>query len=345
MRNCIVCAVAFLMLLSGCHWFNKKESRPTPDVSAVDVKLVSKRFDVDLFTLRTKEFSIWKQQMLERYGEFYFFYLDNFVIGPRPAGDTTDIEESAMRQFVSDRYVRTIQDSIESAFPDTQKQDEELLQAFKYFKHYVPEFQTPEVLYFNSIYSAGSSPFGRKQLIIGLDMFLGDGNKDYDSVGVFQYLRHKMKPACVSRYAVESLIDAYFENDINPEQNTLEAMVDRGRKLYFLSYLFPHAPDSLLLGYTQKQTDFCANSEKEIWKFLNDKDVLLKSNSMDKTRYLGEAPTTSGMPADAPGNIGNFVGLQIVRSYMKETGGAVTMHDLLTKYPARVIFEKSKYRP
>ncbi|MBK8659275.1 MAG: hypothetical protein IPN22_10505 [Bacteroidetes bacterium] len=345
MRKYFVCFFVWLLLLSGCHWFSKKESRPRPDVSALDIKLVSKRFDKDLFKLRTTEFNVWKQQMLERYGEFYYFYLDNFVIGPRPAGDTTDVEEAALRQFVTDRYVRTIQDSIESVFPDTRQQEEELLQAFRYFKYYIPEFQTPEVLYFNSIYSAGASPFGKKQLVIGLDMFLGDENHDYDSVGVFQYLRHKMKPAYMSRYALESLFDAYFENGINPEQNTLEAMVDRGRKIYFLSYVFPDAPDSLLLGYTQKQTDFCRSSEKEIWKFLNDKDVLLKNNSMDKTRYLGEAPTTSGMPAEAPGNIGSFIGLQIVRSYMKEAGSAVSLHDLLTKYPAKIIFEKSKYRP
>lgn len=342
-RSLIV--VLCLVLLSGCHWFGNKNARPKPDVEAIKKPVASDRFDLDLFALQNQAFDGWRQNMIERYGEFYLFYIDNFIIGPRPAGDTSDIEEAAIRQYISDRYVRTIEDSIIHAFPDTKKTDEALSQAFAYFKYYIPEFEQPRIIYFNSAYSAGASPFGRRDLVIGLDMFLGDKNKDYDSVGVFQYLRHKMKPEYIPRFAVESVISASFSYYNGQQQKLLDAIVDRGRQLYFLSHLFPEAPDSLLLGFTQKQTDFCTGSEKEIWKFLNDKDVLLKSNSMDQARYLGEGPTTTGMPADAPGNIGSFVGLQIVRSFSKETGNAVSLKDLMTKYTAEQIFAKAKYRP
>lgn len=345
MKKTLVFVFISSLLLSGCDWWSKTESRPHPDVSKIDLALKSHRFDQDVFALSNSDFAPWKQKMVEQYGEFYYFYIDNFVIGPRPMGDTSDIEEKALRQFVSDKYMRAIQDSINHIFPNTKNTDEQLAAAFKYCKYYLPEFEAPEVIYFNSGYSAGASPFGKKQLVIGLDMFLGDGNTDYDSVGVYQYLRHKMKPAYIPRYAMESLLDAYFDNGMNPEENLLDAIVERGKKMYFLSLLFPDAPDSLLLGYTAKQTEFCVKSQKEIWKFLNDKDVLLKNNSMDKSRYLGEGPTTSGMPLDAPGNIGSFVGLSIVRKFMNESGKSVTPRDLMIKYQAKVIFEKAKYRP
>lgn len=345
MKKILVSIFISSLLLSGCNWFSKTESRPHPDISGINVNIKSQRFDQDIFALSNAEFGPWKRKMVEQYGEFYYFYLDNFVIGPRPAGDTSDIEEKALRQFVSDRYMRAIQDSINHIFPDTKSTDEQLSTAFKYLKYYLPESDAPDVIYFNSSYSAGASPFGKKQLVIGLDMFLGDGNNDYDSVGVYQYLRHKMKSAYIPRYAMESLLDAYFDTGMNPEENMLEAIVERGKKMYFLSLLFPDAPDSLLLGYTAKQTDFCKKSEKEIWKFLNDKDVLLKNNSMDKSRYLGEGPTTSGMPLDAPGNIGSFVGLSIVRKFMNEAGKAVAPRDLMTKYSPKVVFDKAKYRP
>jgi uncharacterized protein YjaZ len=66
---------------------------------------------------------------------------------------------------------------------------------------------------------------------------------------------------------------------------------------------------------------------------------------MDKTRYLGEGPTTNGMPPEAPGAIGNYLGLQIVRKFMKETGGKIEMKDLIARYDSKTIMEKAKYRP
>ena len=115
--------------------------------------------------------------------------------------------------------------------------------------------------------------------------------------------------------------------------------------MYFLSYVFPDAADSLIVGFTNRQTQWCQNSEYEIWKFMNDKDLLYKNNYMEKKRYLDEGPAIPGMPPDAPGGIGNWIGLQIVRKFMKETGNKISLHYLITKYDGKVIFEKAKYRP
>ena len=115
--------------------------------------------------------------------------------------------------------------------------------------------------------------------------------------------------------------------------------------MYVLSHLLPDAPDSLLMGFTQTQTMWCEDSEYEIWKFLNDKDLLYKNEFMEKKRYLDEGPTTAGMPEESPGNIGSWIGLQIVRKFMKETGGKIPLHDLMLKYDARTILAKAKYRP
>ena len=82
-----------------------------------------------------------------------------------------------------------------------------------------------------------------------------------------------------------------------------------------------------------------------MWKYLNDKDILYKSDYMDQKRYLDEGPTTPGMPPEAPGNVGSWIGLQIVRKFMKETAGSVSLHELVTKYDAKTILQKARYRP
>lgn len=346
MKNTLLFSLAcLLLLLASCSGCNKNKSREKPDVSSVNISVELNRFDQDFWQFTTQDYATHRAFMQQKYGEFFDFYVSQFVIGPRPVGDTADVTQDAIRQFLSDRYVRTIQDSINSVYGSTKAIEQELQTTFRYFRYYFPEFQPPQIITINSVYSAGVSPFGKDKLIIGLDLFLGADNKDYDSVGIYQYLRHKMTPAYVARYAVESLYDYYFPEDVNNEFTLAEAIAERGKKIYFLSYVFPDAPDSLLLGYTQRQTDWCTESEKAIWMFFNDKDLLYKNNGMDKTRYLGEGPTTSGMPADAPGNIGNFTGWQMVKKFMKETSGNISLHDLVTRYDGKIIFSKSRYRP
>lgn len=342
----IFIAVVALAFLAGCNGCNKNKSREKPDVSNIHIDLHWLRFDKDLTDFANHDFSEWENNMMQKYDGFYNFYVSNFIIGPRPAGDTTNITAAAVQKFLDDKYIRTIQDSINARYKDTKDVEAAMKQMFLYFKYYFPEMEVPDIITINSAYGAGVSPFGRNQLIIGLDMFLGQDNRDYDSAGVYEYLRHKMSREYIPRYVAEAMYEEYYgKGDVRSDEALIEAMVDKGKKMYFLSYVFPDAPDSLILGYTQPQTEWCEKSEYSIWQFFNDKDLLYKENAMDKARYLGDGPTTSGMPPEAPGTIGNFIGLQIVRKFMKETGEQIPLHELIVKYDAKTIFKKSKYRP
>lgn len=336
---------AVLLLLASCNGCNKNKSRQKPDVTNIKVQAQVLRFDQDLKASQAGSFAQWQGMMYDKYADFYSFYLSQFIIGPRPAGDTADISEAAIKKFLADKYIHTIQDSIDVRFKDTNELETEMTAMFKYITYYFPKFRAPQLITFNSAYSAGVSPFGADKFAVGLDMFLGADNKDYDSAGIYTYLRHKMQPAYIPRYTAEALYDANFAPMSTGDETLVEGMVARGKQMYFISYVLPDAPDSLIYGYTQAQTDWCVHNEKDIWKFFNDKDLLYKSSGMDKSRYLGEGPTSAGMPKEAPGNIGNFVGLQIVQQFMANEGKDVPLADLILKYDAKTILNKAKYRP
>lgn len=335
-----------LILLASCNGCNKNKSREKPDVSNIKADVHLQRFDQDLFLLKDNNFAEHQALMQKKYGAFYNFYIDQFIIGPRPAGDTADIEEEAVKRFVTDGYIQRLQDSINKHFADTKELEEELAQSFKYFKYYLPEAGIPQVIAINSGFSLGAFTYDKDVLGIGLDLYLGANNPDYDSAGVYEYVQHKMGREYIVRNSMEVLYNFYFgSEDLTRQKNLIEAIVEQGKKMYFLSYVLPDAPDSLILGFTQKQTDWCEKSEYEIWKFMNDKDLLYKNDYMDRKRYLDEGPTTSGMPAESPGSIGNWIGLQVVKKFMKETGNKISLHDLVMKYDGKTIFEKAKYRP
>lgn len=335
---------ALVLLLTSCNGCNKNKSREKPDVSNIKLQAEVLRFDQDLRGGNTDNFAAWQTGMRAKYGELYDFYLSRFVIGPRPPGDTVDVNEPALKQYLADKNIQAVQAAIDAKYKDTRQIQDEFTAMFKYITYYFPQYQAPKVYTINSAFEAAVSPYGADKFLVCLDMFLGGNNSLYDSVGLYTYIRFKTEPEYIVRHSADAI---YLDNfaPMEGEETLLESMVERGKQLYFASYVLPDAPDSLIYGYTQAQTDWCIQEEKEIWKFFNDKDLLYKSNAMDKSRYLGEGPTSAGMPKEAPGNIGSFIGLQIVRQFMENEGGKVKLADLILKYDAKTILNKAKYRP
>jgi hypothetical protein len=338
--------IIIVLILSGCGGCNSSKSREKPDVSNIPVDIHLQRFDKDFSEFGTKDYAQHVEYMRNKYGPFFDFYVSQFVIGPRPTGETTNVNEAATKKFVSDHYIRQLQDSINYHFPDTKDLDKDITQSVKYFKYYFPKITIPKAVAINSGLGLGAFTYDKDVLGIGLDLYLGANNPDYDSAGIFKYLQHKMRREYITRNAMEVLYNMYFgQEDMVRGKTLAEAMVDKGKKIYCLSYLLPDAPDSMLVGFTEKQTRWCEANEYEIWKFLNDKDMLYKDNYMDQKRYLDEGPSTPGMPAEAPGNIGSWIGLQIVRKFMKDSGSKIPLQDFVIKYDAKTILAKAKYRP
>jgi len=284
--------------------------------------------------------------MRTQYGPFFDFYVDHFVIGPHPAGDTIPPEQDAINKFLSDGYVDRLQDSINYHFNDSKDIEQQLTQSFKYYKYYFPGAEIPKIIGVNSAFALGAFTYGKDMLGIGLDLYMGPNNIDYDSAGIYQYLQHKMRREYITRNALEVLYNLnYGGDDMQRGETLIEGMVEKGKKMYFLACLMPDAPDSMIVGYTATQTKWCEDNEYEMWKFLNDKDMLYKNNYMDQKRYLDEGPNTPGMPQGAPGNVGAWIGWQIVNKFMKETDHKISLQNLVVKYDAKAILNKARYRP
>lgn len=128
-RGSIFLIILSVLFLAGCNGCNKSNSRPKPDVSNIKVEVHLLRFDRDFTEFRQKDFVAHQNEMRAKYGDFYDFYVSQFVIGPRLAGDTADRNQQAITDFVNDSYVHRLQDSIEFYFKDTKDVEAELSQA------------------------------------------------------------------------------------------------------------------------------------------------------------------------------------------------------------------------
>ena len=121
-------------------------------------------------------------------------------------------------------------------------------------------------------------------------------------------------------------------------------MVHNGKQLYVLDQLMPYTPDSIKLEVTAEQTQWLEDNELEMWAYFLKED-LLYSNDWQKIRKLVEySPHSPGMPKEAPGRSGNWVGWQIVKAYMKQHPDT-TLPELLAMEDAQALLDASRYKP
>jgi len=114
--------------------------------------------------------------------------------------------------------------------------------------------------------------------------------------------------------------------------------------LWLLDKFMPETADSLKTGYTQDQLDWCRENEGKIWNAIIGfaGDLFTKEPSAIQN-YIGEAPTTQGMPTASPGNIGPWVGWQIVKKFAEKNSSLKPAEVMNT--PPRKILDEAKYKP
>ena len=83
--------------------------------------------------------------------------------------------------------------------------------------------------------------------------------------------------------------------------------------------------------------------EGDVWASLVGNDMLYAKNAELFRTYFGDGPFTQAYSQEAPARLGEFVGLQIIRSYM--TNNDVTMQEMLRDNDIQQIFQHSQYKP
>lgn len=178
-------------------------------------------------------------------------------------------------------------------------------------------------------------------VLIAIDNFLGVDHHMYE--GISLYLRQEMELKQLSKELAES----FAKNHIAlPEDRTFLAQMIYSGKIQFLkqSILSDYSEDKIM-GYTPDQLDWAMTNEKEIWNFFVSKELLYSTDPELIKRFISLAPFSKfylNIDVDSPGQIGQWLGLQIVKAYQKKERKSIVE---LLNTPYRELFEKSKYKP
>lgn len=332
-----------MLLFSDCKC---NKSRKQIDVSNIDIDVKIQRFDQDFFSINNENYATKVAALKNQYGAFYSFYVNELMGGFKNTTQASASEQEAILNFLGDTAIAGLSNTVQKNYPDLKIVEVGLQDAFKHIKYYFPELPQPRVISMISEFSYGAVTYDTATLAISLDMFLTEKYAVYNYLEIPKYIQRKLNKNYIVPNSVDVLYGLYFGEDVyEPGTPLLEAMVAKGKKLYFMEMMLPETPDSMLIGYTSEQMRWCKLSEYAMWQYLNEKDLIFSQSFMEHKRYLTDGPTTSGMPAESPGNLGSWIGWQMVRKFMNDADGKVTLKDLLTKYDNKTIAAKANYRP
>ena len=291
-------------------------------VISMDISLTIERFDNAFSETPIKNFNSLKQAFPYMFPDSYTDSL--FVLDKQ---DTIQqlLYKEVKKHFTNFNPIRT---------------DLELF--YKHLKHFFPEINTPKIITTTSNVDYKNRVIVTDSLaLIALDAYLGKEHEFY--VNIQYYIKQNFEKDLIS----SDLADAYAKILIQQNRKQfVDELIYYGKILYFKDIMLPLKTDSEKIGYSFEQIDWAKVNEGNIWRYFIDNELLYSTDKKLLTRFTEIAPFSkfylSEIDTSSPGRIGQYIGWQIVRSYMKNN--TFSLKKLLTT-DADIIFRNSKYKP
>lgn len=331
--------IFFIGLILAACGRNKKI-----DVSNIDLEVKIQRFDHDFDAMRTGSMSRQAGFLHNKYGVFYQDFIERIL----QAGSTKDTAYfKTLHEVFKGKAYNDLKHDVEAVYPDMDKQNAELTEAFKHIKYYYPQKRIPKVYAYLSGFQAQTS-IGDGYFAIGLDLFLGANSRFYPSItSAFpHYLSRHFTPDNITPRVIEGIArEDMFPEDDN-DKSLLSKMVYNGKIMYFMDRILPDAGDTSRINYTTAQLKWCTDFESKIWAYFLEENLLYETDYPKIQKYLTEAPFTPGLGErnESAPKLAVYTGWQIVRAYM-DRHPEVTLPQLMADKDAQKILNQSKYRP
>lgn len=309
-----------------------KESGKEPD------KISIIRFDKD-FNDYLKEPKFETEQLLKiKYPELLpVFGLT--TVGLTSEKDSTNFF-STLREYFGHPMLKKIYNESLNKYKDVSAYETDLTKANVLIQQYFPEYKLPKLAMHVSGFKENVIVLNN-MISLSADKYLGSNYKEYN--GFFKdYQLNEMQPKMIIRDYLKAWLISDIRKKSEVKVDLLAAIIEEGKTLYALSVLLPDYNPMDLIGYTEKQADWVKDNEKNIWKSVVKQNHLFSTDYMIINRYIEEAPLTTTISPESPGQVGSWLGWQIVKQYMEKT--KKTIADLVDA-DAQTVLKESKYNP
>lgn len=332
-----------ILVISACR-FDKGKN--IPDVSNIDIDLKVNRFEQDFFSIDTNNVTVGMAALKKKYPEFSAIFFENVLVAydKRVAPDGP---EAYIEGILKHKPLRKLYDTCQIVYADFSELEKDFTQALKYYKYHFPEEDIPgSITTFISEFGYGGFIYGKDDLAVGLEFYLGSD---------FPYLQWNQGNSNFSNFLTRSFnkdhlvaktMSSLANDKVGSRQGNrlLQMMITNGKKRYILEQLLPHAQDSVIQEYSGAQLKWLNENEALIWAFFLEKNLIYSTRLKEIKKYVNPSPHSPGMPKEAPGNTGSWIGYKIVSAFMKKYP-ETTLKQLIQQEDEQKILELSKYKP
>lgn len=332
-------------MLAACN-----SDKDIPDVSGIRVDLAVQRFDQDFFAIDTNQIATQVPTLRAKYPTLFPIFREN-ILG-------VDSDEG-LKGFYN-RY-RGVYDSAAQVYADFTPVRDQIRRSLQFVKYYFPEYTPPPRVVtvlgpMNSIQDLarmGNGDYtpdflGPDFIGVSLQFYLGANYSLYNTEYFISNVAPLFRSRRFSREYIAADVMKLVTEDLFPDRSKgkplIEQMIEKGKQWWLLDKFMPDSPDSLKTGYTQQQLEWCEDNEALMWSYLLKNEDLYSLNPVVLQTYLGESPFTAVFSQESsPGNIGPWIGWQIVKKFAANNPDVKPAAVMQT--PPKTILDQAKYKP
>jgi len=318
------CKYLIRLLLPVFFLSCKPKDKLDVDVSNISANVSVKRFEKIFYTAEPKDL----QKIKKEFRIFFPHDIDSIWIAKMKDTLEQKLFHATMKEYA-----------------DFSSEKEKLKNLFKHVKYYYPKFKEPLVITVMTNISYDQRViYQNDTLYLSLDVFLGKDNPFYKKY--LDYPKYIINSFEKNQLIVNAAKEIARKVQIlQPNRSFVEKMIQHGKLLYTTKAFLPSVKEETIMDYTDDKYQWSKVNEKMIWTYFIEKNLLYSTDSKLEQRFLAVAPFSKfylDIDNETPGRIGEWTGLQIVKSYMKNND--VSLQEML-KTPNQIIFKKSKYKP
>lgn len=307
-----------LLVFNACKESDQIES----EISKIDIDLNVERFDLDFAKAKSDDLPKLKR-------DYPFLFSER-------------IPDSIWIDRINDSLQKELSGEVEKTYAKFDDVHDDIESLFQHLKYYDKTFKVPRVITVTSDVDYRNKTIVTDTIVlISLDTYLGSDHHFYE--GIQRFLTLNMKRSQI----VSDLAANYSEGYIlqNKPKTLLDDMIYFGKQLYFKDKMIPFKSDAEKIGYSEEQLEWAEANESEIWRYFIERELLFSTDNSLAGRFIADAPFSKfylELDSESPGKLGQYIGWQIVRSYMKNND--VPFMEMLQK-DADEIFNNSKFKP
>ncbi|MDR1722688.1 MAG: DUF2268 domain-containing putative Zn-dependent protease [Tannerella sp.] len=177
-------------------------------------------------------------------------------------------------------------------------------------------------------------------LSCSIDKYLGADYQLYNDF-FYDYQKKNMTPAQLPKDCFEVWLKSEFPFQ-GKDNILLDRMIYEGKIIYSLTKISKEYTLQNILSLSDAEFRWCIEYEKPLWTTIIERKHLYTPDAATTTKYFLPSPSTF-IAAEAPGDLGYFIGYRIVECYMKQTKSSC--EELMKNADSQDILTKSKYKP